>query len=144
MQMREPCKNCGAEEGRIETRSGQDCVFCIKCGRHAYNAPRSETGRAVRSLRTRPDIKPSQRSRIIDRDGGRCVVCHHADRPIDIAHLVSVDDGERLGMTEVELYDDENLVAMCAPCNSGYGAVSVNPRIVLLLVRARIWRRGAA
>jgi len=143
MEMRSACQ-CGSSEGRVETRNSQDCVFCAGCGRFQYNAPKVETGRAVRSLRTRPDIKPSQRSRIIDRDSGRCVICHHADRNLEVGHLISVDDGKRLGMTEAELYDDENLAAMCSPCNSGYGSMSISPRTMLMLIRARIWRRDIA
>lgn len=145
IRLRQPCRLCQSTDGRTVTKGGQDVVYCAHCGCHAgYNAPKSETGRAPRSLRTRPDIKPSQRSRILDRDGGRCCICHHANRDLDIAHLVSVDDGRTLGMTEAELYDDENLVAMCAPCNSGYGSMSVSPRVLLMLIRARIARRGAA
>jgi len=146
--MRAPCNRCAGTTGRIESRNGQDCVFCLTCGRFQYNAPKTETGREVRSLRTRPDIKTSQRSRILDRDGGRCVICHRADRGLELAHLVSVDDNQKLGlgMADSELYDDENLVAMCAPCNNGYGSMSVSPRMLLMLIRARIWRRngGAA
>lgn len=141
--MRDPCKYCTHPTGRIETRNGQDCVLCLACGRHNYNAPRTETGREIRTLRTRPNIKPSQRARILDRDGGRCIICHTTERSLDVGHLVSVDDGKTLGMTDAELYSDENLAAMCAPCNSGYGSLSVSPRIVAALIRARV-ARGAA
>jgi 5-methylcytosine-specific restriction endonuclease McrA len=144
MTMRAPCRYCGHALGRIETRSGQDCVFCLACGRHNYNAPRTETGRDVRSLRTRPDIKPSQRARILDRDDSRCIICHTVERALDVGHLVSVEDGRKQGLTDAELYADDNLVAMCAPCNSGYGAVSVSPRIVAALIRARIARKAAS
>ena len=41
-----PCKKCGCTNGRIETRSGQDCVLCQICGAFQYNAPKTETGRA--------------------------------------------------------------------------------------------------
>lgn len=143
MTMRAPCKYCSHTLGRIETRSGQDCVFCLACGKHNYNAPRTETGREIRSLRTRPDIKPGQRSRILDRDNGRCIICHAADRNLDVGHLVSVEDGRKQGLDDAELYADDNLAAMCAPCNSGYGAVSVSPRIVAALIRARIQRRAS-
>jgi 5-methylcytosine-specific restriction endonuclease McrA len=135
--MRAPCTGCEGTEGRAETRSGQDVVFCIFCGKYQYNRPRTESGRDVRSLRTRPAIRPSKRSRILDRDNGRCIICHRDDLPLDVAHLISVEDGHRLGMTDDELYDDENLAAMCAPCNSGYSDMSISPRILIGLVRAR-------
>ena len=66
------------------------------------------------------------------------------DRPLDVGHLVSVEDGRSLGMTDEELYDDENLAAMCSPCNSGYGRNSVSPRLMAALIRARIQRRRTA
>jgi 5-methylcytosine-specific restriction endonuclease McrA len=138
--MRETCRQCGNATGYIETRGGQDCVFCGQCGRFQYNAPRAETGREVRSLRTRPDLAVGQRTRILDRDGGRCVLCHSADRPLDVGHLVSVAEGREFGLTDDELFSDENLAAMCAPCNSGYSARSVNPRLVAASVRAAIAR----
>jgi len=139
--MRAPCATCSATAGRTETRSGQDCVFCAGCGRWQYNRPRAESGRDVRSLRTRPDIKPSKRARILDRDAGCCIICHRDDLNLDVGHLISVDDGRQLGMTDPELFDDENLAAMCAACNSGYSATSVSPRILVGLIRARISRR---
>lgn len=137
------CKRCKTTTGRIETKSGQDCVFCTQCGAFQYNAPRVETGREVRSLRTRPDISPSQRTRILDRDGGACILCHATDRPLDIGHLISVKDGLDTGLTEAQIYHDENLAAMCAPCNSGYGARTVNPRIIAAALLARSLRRPA-
>ncbi len=43
-QMREPCKYCGGQRGRVERKGAQDCIYCATCGRWSYNAPRSETG----------------------------------------------------------------------------------------------------
>ena len=137
--LREPCR-CGNRTGRIETRNGQDCVFCVKCGRHCYNAPRSETGREVRSLRTRPNVKPGQRVRILERDNATCVLCHRSGVPLDVGHLVSVDAGRKLGLTDAELYDDENLAAMCASCNSGLSSRPVSLRFAVALLRCRVAR----
>ena len=137
------CRKCGSGQVRIETRNGQDTVWCQApgCGQYSHNAPRIETGREVRSLRRRPDIKPSKRARVLDRDNGTCIICHRTEGDLDVAHLISVEDGNTLGMTETELYDEENLGAMCTSCNSGYGSMSVSPRILLGLIRARINRR---
>lgn len=143
LTMRSPCR-CGETIGTIRTKNGQDCVYCRNCGRYAgYNAPRTETGRAVRSLRTRPDIKPGQRARVLDRDNGACIVCHRTDVPLDVGHIVSVAEGRQLGMTDTQLFDDENLAAMCQSCNSGFNAVSINPRLFAATVIARINRRDA-
>ena len=137
------CRKCGSGQVRIETRNGQDTVWCKApdCGLYSHNAPRTETGRTVRTLRRRPDIRPSKRSRILDRDNGACIICHRPDADLDVGHLISVEDGKKLGMTEAELYDEENLAAMCSSCNSGYGSMSISPRILLGLIRARINRR---
>lgn len=141
--LREPCR-CGNRTGRLETRGGQDCVFCDRCGRHCYNAPRSETGREVRSLRTRPDIKPGKRARVLERDNATCVLCHRHGVDLDVGHLISVDAGRKLGLTDAELYDEENLAAMCGACNSGLSARPVSLRFAVALLRARIPDQEAA
>ena len=62
MDLRKPCKECGHRYGSIDTRGGQDCVYCGKCDAYQYNAPKTETGRKPRSLSTTHAlIKPKQR-----------------------------------------------------------------------------------
>lgn len=147
IQLKDPCKHCGHLTGRIETRGGQDMAICLGCGRFTgWNVPKTVTGREIRSLRTRPDIKPGQRARILDRDSARCIICGRgtADCHLDIGHIVSVEDAKRLEWPDHVTYDDENLAAMCASCNSGYSSVSINPRIFAALVMARIQRKADA
>lgn len=139
MIMRAPCSRCGGTNGTITTSGGQDTVRCADYGHYCYNAPRSETGRERRSLRTRPTIRPSQRSRILVRDNGTCILCHRSDLPLELGHLVSVHDGHLIGMSDADLASDENLAAMCAPCNAGWGKQSLPPH----LVAAAIWARRA-
>jgi 5-methylcytosine-specific restriction endonuclease McrA len=134
--MRSACKECGSTEGTLRPTNGQNCVYCNGCNRLAYNAPKSETGEAVRSLRTRPDISPSKRARILDRDNHTCVACHRSKVPLDVGHLLSVSEGRIHGLTDEELWHDENLAAMCASCNSGYSSRSVSLRLAIHL-RAR-------
>ena len=139
MLMRNPCRVCGWTEGKRDDRNGQACIFCVSCGSFAYNAPKSETGESQRSLRTRPDIKPSQRARILERDGNRCHSCGKDSSQVilNIGHVLSVDDGRIIGATDEELFDDENLFTVCEECNSGQGARSLPPRFALRLIRAR-------
>jgi len=40
--MREHCKYCGCDVGRVGNVNGQACVSCDQCGRHVYNAPKWE------------------------------------------------------------------------------------------------------
>jgi 5-methylcytosine-specific restriction endonuclease McrA len=122
----------------MTTVGSQDTVRCAACNRHCYNAPRSETGRPTRSLRTRPTIKPSQRARILLRDNATCVICHRANVPLDLGHLISVHDGPAFGLTEPELFSDENLAAMCDSCNSGLSSATVPLRFLAAALLARL------
>jgi len=55
-----------------------------------------------------------------------------------IAHLLSLEDGARLGAATIEPYSDANLAAMCEACNAGlrHGPSSINVRTYLTIV----WR----
>lgn len=135
--MRARCRYCGATEGRIETRNGQDCVYCLACGKHQYNAPKTETGRAERTVTTiHNGIKPKQRARIIERATGRCELCG-ARGNLHVGHLVSVKDALRLELTDAEINSDENLAAMCDECNLGIGENPVPLRLAIAMVMAR-------
>lgn len=137
IDMRKLCP-CGGSAGRIEERNGQDCVYCLDCGAYQYNAPRTETGREQRSLRSRPAIAPSKRARILERDNYTCVLCHRTDAPLSIGHLISVESGQQLGLTDTDLYDDENLAAMCAECNAGLSKTPVSLRFLVRALQARL------
>lgn len=137
--MRAPCRfGCGTDAGRMETRNGQDCVFCSKCNRLQYNAPKTETGRAPRTVTTvHNGIKPGQRARILDRDSGHCALCG-ASGNLHVGHLLSVNDGVRMGMTEADLNHDENLAAMCDECNLGLSDTTVSIRLMVAILRKRM------
>jgi 5-methylcytosine-specific restriction endonuclease McrA len=143
--MTRPCRTCGnTSTGYLRTSNGQDTVYCRgpnggQAEHYAgYNAPRRETGRGTRPLSTRPGIPVSQRSRILERDNATCVICHRTDIPLDVGHLISETEGRNAGLTDRELYDDENLAAMCAPCNSGQSRRSLPLRFAIALLTTRI------
>lgn len=137
-EMRAACRSCGGVSGRIETKNGQDCVYCTGCGAFAYNAPRVETGRAERSVSTvHNGIKPKQRARLILRANGRCELCG-ARGDLHVGHVLSVVVGLEHGLTEVQLNDDENLVASCPECNLGLGAEPMPTRLLVAILRARL------
>src|SRR5258708_6457345 len=141
--MRAPCPRCGECLGRIETRNGQDCVFCQKCGKFCYNAPRAETGREVRSLSTRADVPPGKRSRVLLRDNFRCFSCGRGpqdDVVIEVGHLLSVEAGRLEGLTDTEINSEENLAAQCQECNSGLSSAPVPLRLLIAVLRARLTR----
>jgi 5-methylcytosine-specific restriction endonuclease McrA len=139
--MRAPCAACGCNEGYVTERNGQDVVRCSRCHGWAYNQPKSESGKPQRSVRTRPEISPSQKARILERDNGTCVICHCDDKPLHVGHFLSVNDAKEVGATEDEIYDDENLAAMCEECNLGQSKRSVSLRLVFHILRARIKRK---
>ena len=134
--LRKPCASCCGTSGRIQTRNGQDCVFCL-CGRFQYNAPKTETGREVRCVSaTRGGIKPRQRSRILNRATGRCEICG-AKGDLHVGHLLSVDQGTAQGVEPAELNCDENLACMCSECNLGLGNETIPLRLATAIIHAR-------
>jgi hypothetical protein len=118
--LREPCRFCREQEaGYLVKRGGQNTVRCARCGRLQYNAPKTETGEAERTVDTlRSAIKPSQQARVLNRDGGQCVLCARREG-LNIGHLLSIEDGAELGVDARLLNDDANLAAMCEACNLG-------------------------
>lgn len=139
-QMRQPCKKCGGTFGKITTKGQQDCVYC-DCGTWNYNAPKTETGRKQRSVSTVHEaISTKKRWRIIERANGRCEVCGKR-HDLNVGHLVSVDCGVKMGMTELEINSDENLAAMCSECNLGLGKYPIPARMLVALIVARVSQR---
>lgn len=135
--MRAPCNGCGNTIGRVETKSGQDTIYCGGCNRWRYNAPRVETGRAKRTVSTVHDaVRPSVRFKVLQRARGHCEMpgCGSTG-DLHVAHLLSVKDGLEVGLTEADLNSDRNLAAFCATCNLGQGSAPVDPLIYVALLK---------
>jgi 5-methylcytosine-specific restriction endonuclease McrA len=133
-----PCPDCQVVDAVVIPRGGQNTVRCARCGKHTYNAPKTETGEKPRTVVTaRRGVKPGQQARVFERDGGQCVFCR-ATRDLTLGHLVSVNDGVALGLSEADLNSDANLAAMCEACNLGLGRRSVLPRTYLRIMAATI------
>lgn len=139
--MRKPCP-CGSQVGYITEVNLQDTVRCLACNRHCYNAPKTETGRAPRTVTTvHNGVKPGLRSRILERDGHRCVLCHAIDVPLHVGHVVSVEAGMAVGLSDAEINDEENLITQCAECNLGQGSQPISLSVAIRILKARIsWR----
>lgn len=141
--LRKPCDNCGESHGRVKRVGLQDTVRCVECGKFQYNAPRTETGERKVSLSSVHNaIKPKKRARIFERAGGRCEApgCGRSEL-LTVGHIVSVKVGLELGYDEVLLNDDENLMAMCATCNAGWGDRPMPLGLALRVLEARVtWR----
>lgn len=143
-QLRAPCKFCGGADGILRTVSGQDTVRCFDCGKHLYNAPKTETGRASRTIKgTHRALSASVKARVIVRAGKRCELCNATDAVLHAGHMLSVKDAmgsvlaERLALTDAEINSDENLAAMCEDCNGGLGSETIPLRLAFAILKAR-------
>jgi len=141
--MRAPCAGCGGTAGSVKETGSQDVVRCAKCDRFQYNAPRVETGKPIRSVRSSRDIdiSPGLRAEIlVVRANGRCEICGVSAGggvELHVGHLLSVDAGRAHGMSDADLNCPENIAAMCAGCNLGLGNQPVPLRLMVGLVMAR-------
>lgn len=143
--LRESCKWCNFTLGRMQTRNGQDCVYCGQCDRFLYNAPKTETGREVRSVTTnRIGIPPSQRSELMERANRRCEVCgKSSDQSVmHVGHVVSLKHADKTNLTPEELNSNENLMILCDECNLGWGENPLPARMLIAVVTARLKRDG--
>lgn len=143
-RMREPCRWCGLADGTITVVSGQNVIRCAHCGRAGYNAPKTETGERPRTVATDHEaLSPARRYEILERDGGRCILCGNSESILHVDHLLSIDDGRSLGLTAEELNDSENLATFCEACNVGKGRRSIPARLFVAFLRARVGARRA-
>lgn len=137
--MRRPCAKCGSEFGEIRPAGHQDCVFC-ECGAFQYNAPRTETGREVRTVKTVHEaISGKMRARIVERANLHCELCgaHGPDIVLHVGHIISVENGVRGGLTDQEINSEENLCASCAECNLGQSKATIPLHLAIAIVMAR-------
>lgn len=153
-QMRAACQECGSTAGVIEPRGGQACVFCT-CGLFQYNAPKTEQGKPRTILTTHEALTARQKGRVMARANGACELC--GKRPpevyLEVGHALSVKDGHAVGAGDDVINCDDNLLVLCRSidgatgCNMEMGALSIEPRLLLAIIRARrAWkaRRGGA
>lgn len=141
LPLRKQCL-CGSTTGTIETRNGQDCVLCVSCGKWHFNAPKTDTGRTVRSIQTTHQaIKPKQRSRIIERANRRCERCgksiDQSSTGLHVGHILSVEEGHKQGLSDDVINSDENLISECDECNLGHGGGVLPVRLLIALLNAR-------
>lgn len=134
----EPCKRCGEPElGRLEHGDIHIKLVCGKCGTYQKFLRKDEAGVGTRSLTRRGEcVKPKQRQRIFARDGYRCLLCGQAPPLVILTagHILSHKDGELLGLPEVQIDSDANLMTMCEPCNSGLGRQSLEHWLAVALL----------
>lgn len=143
-RMRAPCSVCGSELGTLTETGAQDVVRCV-CGKFQYNAPRVETGKAVRSVSTVHEaIKPALRARVLLRGNCRCELCGKrvtdTTAELHVGHVVSVKRGLEMNLTDAELNDEDNLLALCSECNLGMGAEPLPLRLLVNVLMARLRR----
>lgn len=146
--MRGPCGKCGCLTGTITERGTQDVVRCSSCATYQYNAPRTETGKAIRSVSTIHDaMKPRTRAVVIMRANCRCEFCGRSpEQTADLhaSHVVSVKRGLEMGLTDEQINDEENMVCLCSACNLGLGQEPIPVRVFARLLMARLWKEQAS
>jgi hypothetical protein len=141
--MRAPCAKCGGVDGRVTERGAQDVVRCANCDKFQYNAPRTETGKAIRSVTTvHNGVKPRDRAIAIMRANCKCETCGKSafspSAELHVGHMVSVKCGMEMGLSDSEINDEENLIAMCSECNLGLGDEPIPVRLLFNVLVARI------
>ena len=117
--MRSPCQKCGSIEGSIDVRNGQRCVTCDHCGTWCYNAPKDER----EQVRSRPNLKPSVRARVLATHSHQCVSCGRSPAlhgvVLHIDHMLPVEAAKRAGCYDALIESEWNLVPLCEECNLG-------------------------
>lgn len=133
---RDPCPDCLIVRAVLVPQGSHQGVYCARCRRWLYWAPKTETGEAPRTVATlRKGLKPSQQARILERDLGRCVMCGTREN-LQIAHFLSVKDGLTHGVPDEILESDENKATMCEACNLGLHEHSVTARFYVAIMVA--------
>jgi hypothetical protein len=144
-KLRAPCR-CGSTRGKgPRDVSGQAMIYCAECRRHAYNAPKHETGRGVRKVLNREAIDSFTRARILEAAGSACSDCgkRAPEVILHIAHMISVADCKDLGGDSDDYNDEYNLFVACEECNLAYGGRSIAPlHMARLILRHNRYRRG--
>ena len=136
-RMRQACK-CGSMDGSITETGAQDVVRCSACNAFVYNAPRTETGKAVRSVSTTHDaIKPGLRARVLERANRACEICRSIGKPLHVGHFLSVKDGHAQNLSDAQINSEHNLCALCDECNLGGAANAIPTWLAAGIVRAR-------
>jgi len=132
-----PCRYCKeSTRGCVDTVNGQDTVRCQVCGKWLYNAPKTETGRETRPVTDNRHVSTSRRERILERDGGRCVLCG-ATVDLHVDHILPLKMWKGR-IDESRLNSDDNLWTLCNACNLGKGKWHLPP---LWLVAALLSRK---
>ncbi len=142
---------CGARDGHIVPKSGQNCLYCDHCGAWDKNVPKHETGeRPVDAKTIRRDLQADTKKRalVLQRAGHRCEdpACQKPDEPLEIGHCKGVADwlgrGHRGAVLIALANSDRNLYATCRECNDRRGFNSLDPDDVAEIERRRA-ARGA-
>lgn len=129
---------CGSMIGYLLEKGPHVELRCIQCETHQKFVKRVDAGLKPRTLTTTHDaIKPKLRAKILQRANGHCELCG-CRRELQVGHLVSVDAGHKLGMTDDQINDAENLSAMCGECNIGVGKEPLPLRFCMSLALCRI------
>lgn len=106
--------------------------------------PRPEPS-GLSSSDARHSLKPSVRARVAMRARRRCEICGRSDEevgaPLHFGHVLSLEDGVRLGIGADRLNSEDNLLYECRDCNLGHGGESLALWLMVAVLVARGRRR---
>lgn len=140
------CPRCGGRQVRIvwnHRNTNSDFAYCSDCPERPSIGyiPKRFTGAPTKPKR-RPDLRVSSDS-IFERDAWRCQLCGASAQEgtkLEVAHILSREDGKKQGASDEEVDHPTNLFACCHDCNNERGGVSLPPLLILRLIRARLHR----
>lgn len=134
-----PCV-CGSDLFQVQERGPHLAAVCSTCGKFRKFVARAMVGADTRSLADRPDISVSQRGRVMERHGYRCVLCgKSADDGIRlvVAHIIDREKAVKAEMYDPVIDSERNLTCACESCNSG---MRYSPPSMALMLRVmKLW-----
>lgn len=119
-----------------DLRSGEARLFAVE-GEDAIPRPSSTE---------RKKLKAGVRTRVSMRARRRCEICgvgqSDGEPPLEFGHVLSLEDGLRLGFAAQLLNSEENIVMECFDCNRGHGRETLPLWLVAGIFKARTENRA--
>lgn len=140
--MSQPCRRCDSKSGYIRKAGPNNVAYCatINCWDFVYCPSKAETGEEVRQVRSRPDLPGGARDFVLSRANYRCELCGRGSETtiLHVAHALSVAECKAQKVPEEYWNHYSNLLCACEECNLDMGSRSLEPRLLVRLLIARM------
>lgn len=134
-----PC-GCGASLAIARPNGPHWEARCGTCDRHLKFVSKAELGiKPITAKVIHEGITKGQRLRLLLRANCRCELCgaRIEEGNFHASHIVPVEYGVKQGLSPSEVNSDENLMALCAPCNQGMSKMVLPLRTMVMVLFAR-------